>query len=85
MERQFILTEAQLRDLLIAALENEMLGRDGVDSWGWHGESFCEVVRDNYPKNLSFDEIREQNISFEDCAQAMIDTGAYLELVHFDT
>lgn len=84
MERKFVLTEGQLRELLVDALEHEMMDRDGVDNWAWYGESYREVVRDNHPYNLSLDEVREHDISFEDCAQAMMDAGIYPELTQFD-
>lgn len=83
MARKFVIEEADLKEMLIALMEYSMLQRDGVDNWSWYGESFHETVQDFYPEQLSIDEIRENDIGFQECADAMIEAGKYQELVDF--
>lgn len=81
MGRKFIVDEADLIEMLMALMESEMNARDGVDNWGWYGSSYEDVVRDNYPEQLSEEELHEHNIDFEACAKAILDAGKYQEQV----
>ena len=81
MARKFVVDEADLKEMLVALMEYSMLQRDGVDNWSWYGESFHETVQDFYPEQLSIDEIRENDIGFQECADAMLEGGKYQELI----
>jgi hypothetical protein len=84
MGRKFVIDEADLKEMLIALMEYHMNRRDGVDNWEWYGESSLETVQDFYPEPLSIDDIRENDIGFEECAEAMIEAGKYPEQVDMD-
>ena len=81
MGRKFVIDEADLKEMLIALMEYHMNLRDGVDNWSWYGTSLHETVQDFYPEQLSIDDIRENDIGFAECAEAMIEAGKYQEQV----
>lgn len=80
-ERKFIVTESELKEMLVALMKEVMNLRDGVDNWEWYGTSFHKTVQDFYPEQLSIDDIWENDIGFEKCAEAIIDAGKYPEQI----
>ena len=82
--RQFVVDEGQLRKMLYAFMEYNMNLRDGVDNWSWYGTSRHETVQDFYPEQLSIDDICENDIGFEECIDAMLEGGAFRELLDFE-
>lgn len=82
--RQFVVNESQLREMLYAFMEYHMNLRDGVNNWEWYGESFNEIVQEFYPEDISIDDIRENDIGFEECIEAMLEGGAFRELLEFE-
>ena len=81
MGRKFVIDEADLREMLVALIEKDMLTRDGVDNWSWYCESYHEAIQDFYPELISIEEIRENDIGFQECADAIIEAGKYQEMV----
>ena len=47
MERQFIVTESELRELIHDSLMFCALQNGGVDNWEWYGESICNFLEGN--------------------------------------
>lgn len=84
MDRKFILSERELREMLHALMFQNMCERDGVDNWGWYGQSYSEVVRDFYPEDITLDDVHERELEFGDCVDALLDSGAYQELPNVD-
>ena len=80
-ERKFIVTESELKEMLVALMKETMNQRDGVDNWEWYGESGLEVIQDFYPEYMELEEIENNNIDFEKCAEAIIDAGKYPEQI----
>lgn len=80
-ERNFIVTESELKEMLVALMKETMNQRDGVDNWEWYGESGLEVIQDFYPEYMELEEIESNNIDFEKCAEAIIDAGKYPEQI----
>lgn len=83
-EKKFVLTRGELRKLLVSHITLRMLEMDGVDNWSWYGESRHEAIKNFYPEDISDKEITNNDIDFIDCAEAMIDAGAYRELIEFE-
>lgn len=81
MGRKFILSEKELREMLYALMFHNMCERDGVDNWGWYGQSYDAVVRDFHPEDITLEDVRERNLEFDDCIDALLDSGAYQELL----
>lgn len=84
-ERKFVVTESELKEMLIALMEKTMNYRDGVDNWEWHGTSYDVTVVDFYPEDVSVETIMENDIDFEECAEAIIDAGKYPEQIDMET
>lgn len=80
-ERKFIITESELKEMLVALMKETMNQRDGVDNWEWYGESSLEIIQDFYPEYMELEEIENSNINFEKCAEAIIDAGKYPEQI----
>lgn len=81
--RLFVLNEKEMIELLDGYLRWKMLEGDGVDNWSWYGEGRNETIREFHPDHPTDDEIQENDIDFVETAQAMLDAGAYRELVQF--
>lgn len=81
MGRKFVIDESDLKEMLVALMEYDMNLRDGVDNWSWYGTSYKETVQDFYPEQLSIEELSENDIGFQECADAIIDAGKYPEQV----
>lgn len=81
--RLFVLNEKEIIELLDGYLRWRMLEGDGVDNWSWYGEGRTETIREFHPDHPTDDEIQENDIDFVETAQAMLDAGAYRELVQF--
>lgn len=81
--RLFVLNEKEIIELLDGYLRWRMLEGDGVDNWSWYGEGRNETIREFHPDHPTDDEIQENDIDFVETAQAMLDAGAYRELVQF--
>ena len=84
MDNRYVIEEKMLLKLIIAYFKLNALEAGGVDNWSWYGTSFHETVQDFYPEQLSIDEIRENDIGFQECAEAMIEAGKYPEQVNMD-
>ena len=82
--RLFVLNEKEMIELLDGYLRWRMLESDGVDNWSWYGESRNETIREFHPDHPTDDEIQENDIDFVETAQAMLDAGAYRELVQIE-
>ena len=82
--RQFVLTEYELRELLMGYLQWRMVEYDGVDNWEWYGASKNEVIHNFHPDHPTEDEIYDNDIHFKETVQAMLDAGAYRELAQID-
>lgn len=81
--RLFVLNEKEIIELIDGYLRWRMLEGDGVDNWSWYGEGRNETIREFHPDHPTDDEIQENDIDFVETAQAMLDAGAYRELVQF--
>lgn len=84
-ERKFVVTESELKKMLIALMEKTMNYRDGVDNWEWYGTSYDVTVVDFYPEDVSVETVMENDIDFEKCAEAIIDAGKYPEQIDMET
>lgn len=58
--------------------------RDSTDSRSWYNTSFYETIQDFYPEQISVDEIHENNIDFQECADAIIEAGKYQEIANME-
>lgn len=72
MEKMYLVSESELRELLYDSLEMRMLSRDGVNNWEWYGESYSKIIRDFFP-DANGDEL--DNLTFYDCADVLIRDG----------
>lgn len=83
MGRKFVAEEADLREMLVALIEKNMLTRDGVDNWCWYGENFAEMQKMYCPDDdISDDDL--DDLTFWDVAQMRVEAGEFRELVTFD-
>lgn len=57
---------------------------DSADSRSWYNTSFYETIQDFYPEQISIDKIRENNINFQECADAIIEAGRYQEIANME-
>ena len=71
MEKMYMVSESELRELLYDSLAMQMLDRDGVDNWGWYGESRNDIIRDFFP-DFSDEEIEETDLDFDDCIDILM-------------
>lgn len=62
--RYFKVSEAKLRDCLLAVNKLACLERDGVDNWTWYMESRKEFIAECLGKTV--EEIEENDLDFED-------------------
>lgn len=79
----FVLNDGEMIELLDGYLRWKMLEGDGVDNWSWYGEGKYETIREFHPDHPTDEEIQENDIDFVETARAMLDAGAYRELVQF--
>lgn len=59
MEKKYIITESELRELLHDTLQLEALYSGGVDNWDWYGAS----IRDYEERNGDIEETIENLLS----------------------
>ena len=79
-EKLFVLTEAQLVNMLTDQMKLDALERAGVDNWCWYGENFAEMQKMYCPDDdISDDEL--DDLTFWDIAKMRVDAGEYRELV----
>ena len=83
MEREFVLSERELISLIIDRLELMSLHWSGVDNWPEYHEFDNTVIRECHPDGPSLDEIRDNEIDFAATAKALLDYGAYRELINW--
>ena len=68
--KQYIIDEEALLELLQDSARLACLEWDGVDNWEWYMESRAEFVAEML--GVSVDEVREQNLSFDDVAKSQL-------------
>lgn len=83
-QRKFVVEEADLKEMLIALMEHTMSLHDSTDSRSWYNTSFYETIQNFYPEQISIDKIRENNIDFQKCADAIIEAGKYQEIANME-
>lgn len=69
MEKVYMITENELRDLLYDSIKLQMLVSDDVCEWEWYGESRCEIIQEYFPE-ASEEELEE--LDFEDCVDVLL-------------
>ena len=75
MPRQYVITENQLINFLVAEMYCEMMDRDGVENWEWYQNSYNEVLKDYYPGEVP----PEEEANLYDCARARIEADEFRE------
>ena len=75
MEKVYMITENELRDLLYDSIKLQMLVSDGVYECEWYGESRCEIIQEYFPE-ASEEELEE--LDFGDCVDVLLND--YLEI-----
>lgn len=83
-QRKFVVEEADLKEMLIALMEHTMNFRDSIGNQSWYNVNFYKTIQDFYPEQISIDEIRENNIDFQECADAIIEAGKYQEIANME-
>ena len=74
-EKNYVITESQLINFLVAEMYCEMMDRDGIENWEWYQNSYNEVLKDYYPGEIP----PEEEASLYDCARARIEAGEFRE------
>ena len=81
-ERQFIISERELLDLLVADMMMNMLEANGVDNWdGYNYERDMYIAECHPDEDMTAKRVREEHIDFYDIAEAQLEGGAYRELI----
>lgn len=81
-ERQFVISERELLDLLVADMMMGMLEANGVDNWDGYGYERDVYIAEYHPdEDMTAKRVREEHIDFYDVAEAQLEGGAYRELV----
>lgn len=81
-ERQFVISERELLDLLVADMMMGMLEANGVDNWDGYGYERDVYIAEYHPdEDMTAKRVREEHINFYDVAEAQLEGGAYRELV----
>lgn len=81
-ERQFVISERELLDLLVADMMMGMLEANGVDNWNGYGYERDVYIAEYHPdEDMTAKRVREEHIDFYDVAEAQLEGGAYRELV----
>ena len=62
--KYFKISEAALRDCLLAVAKLDCLERDGVDDWEWYMASCKEFIAECLGKTV--EEVKENDLDFED-------------------
>lgn len=81
-ERQFIISERELLDLLVADMMMSMLEANGVDNWDGYDYDRDVYIAEYHPdEDITAERVREEHIDFYDVAEAQLEGGAYRELI----
>lgn len=81
-EKQFVVSERELLDLLVADMMLGMLEANGVDNWNGYGYERDVYIAEYHPDDdVTPKRVREERIDFYDVAKAQLESGAYRELV----
>lgn len=81
-EKQFVVSERELLDLLVADMMLGMLEANGVDNWNGYGYERDVYIAEYHPdEDMTAKRVREEHIDFYDVAKAQLEGGAYRELV----
>lgn len=81
-ERQFIISERELLDLLVADMMMSMLEANGVDSLDGYDYDRDAYIAEYHPdEDITAERVREEHIDFYDVAEAQLEGGAYRELI----
>lgn len=62
--KYFKVSEAELREYLLAATKLACLERDGVDNWIWYMENRKEFIAECLDKTV--EEVKKNDLDFED-------------------
>lgn len=62
--KYFKVSEAELRDYLLAVVKLDCLERDGVDNWTWYMEGRERFIAECLGKTV--EEVKENDLDFED-------------------
>lgn len=81
-EKQFVVSERELLDLLVADMMLGMLEANGVDNWDGYGYERDVYIAEYHPDDdVTPKRVREEHIDFYDVAKAQLEGGVYRELV----
>lgn len=69
VDKMYLVSEEELRDLINNSIALQMLMRDGVADWVWYGESYKDIVQEYFPE-ASEEELSE--LSFDNCVDIII-------------
>ena len=75
--KYFKVSEAELRDYLLAVNQLACLERDGVDNWTWYMESRAEFIAECLGKTI--EEVKENDLDFEDVVDLDIQSFQEIE------
>lgn len=75
--KYFKVSEAELRDYLLAVNKLACLERDGVDNWTWYMEGRASFIAECLGKTV--EEVRENDLDFEDVVDLDIQSFQEIE------
>lgn len=75
--KYFKISEAELRDYLLAVNQLACLERDGVDNWSWYMEGRMEFIAECLGKTV--EEVKENDLDFEDVVDLDIQSFQEIE------
>ena len=69
MEKMYLISESELRNLIHNTLTVTMLIRAGVDNWMFCGSEYDKIIREYFP-NATEEELDE--LDFENCVDIIL-------------
>lgn len=75
--KYFKVSEAKLRDCLLAVAKLDCLERDGVDNWSWYMEGRTRFIAECLGKTI--EEVTENDLDFEDVVDLDIQSFQEIE------
>lgn len=76
MEKMYLVSESELRDLIYNTLTLTMLERNGVDNWDWYCEGRSAIICDYFP-DATEEELDE--LDFGDCVDILLNDYCEVE------
>lgn len=76
MEKMYLISESELRDLIHNTLTVTMLVRAGVDTWSSCGSEYDKIIREYFP-NATKEEFDE--LDFENCVDIILNDYCEVE------